>query len=103
MSFLARLMADHDLRALTAAGIGVARPSFRLLNKEVRRALGQLPRRVREARASTIMEFTVFALAAHRGAVAGEALSNLSFERYVDDLVQLVEGMLAAPGSAASA
>jgi hypothetical protein len=46
------------------------------------------------------VEFTVFALAAHRGAVAGEPLSNVSFPRYADDLVRLVEGMLAAPGGA---
>jgi hypothetical protein len=41
VSFLARLMADHNLRALTSAGTGAARPSCRLLNEELRRRLAQ--------------------------------------------------------------
>lgn len=99
VAFLARLMADHALRGLAAAGLSKQRPSYRTLNKELRRRLDHLPRGVREVRAATVVEFTVFALAAHRGAAAGEPLSHVSFDRYVKDLVQVVAAMIAAPDS----
>jgi AcrR family transcriptional regulator len=99
VSFLARLMADHDLRSLTAAGISVARPSFRLLSQHLDARLQDLPKRVREARAATVVEFTVSALASYGRAGPTEPLLRLSFDRYADDLVQVVAGMLAAPSA----
>lgn len=99
VAFLARLMADRALRGLAAAGISKQRPSYRQLTKELKRRLDHLPRGVRDVRAATVMEFTVFALAAHGGAGAGEALRRVSFDRYVNDLVQVVAAMIAAPDS----
>lgn len=99
VAFLARLITDRRLHALVAAGVTESRPSFRTLNQLLRRRLTHLPPKVQQARLSLATEFTIFALAAHQGALPGESLLRVAFDPFVEDLVEMVQGMLAAPAA----
>lgn len=100
VSFLARLIADRQHQAPGADERKVWRASYGALVAALDRRLDHLPKAVRQVRSGTVVEFTVSALAAHCRAFPREPLARLAFDCYVDDLVDVVAGMLAAPGRA---